>query len=66
MSNHEPQQHPGPFLPVRTAFILVCALLVGATAGGLTYANSRHPAEAVLVGGAAFGSSLLALHKLIA
>lgn len=54
-----------PLLPLRSAFVLIVALLIGLAAGGLTYLVTHSPPAAVLAGGGVFGSSVALLHKLI-
>ena len=46
-----------PLLSLRTAVVLLTALVVGATAGGLTYLGTKQLAGAVLAGGTAFGGA---------
>lgn len=56
--------HHGSLLPLRTAVILMTAVLVGAAAG-LTCLVCKQVPEAVLAGAAAFGRAVIRLHKLI-
>ena len=56
---------PGPLLPQRTVLILVAALVIGIATGALAYLAGHLLAEAVLAGGAAAGTAIPALHKLI-
>lgn len=53
-------------LTLRSAFILVCAVLTGTTAGALTYSGTRDIAMAALAATTAFGSSLLWFDKIVA
>ena len=56
---------PGPLLSVRTAVVLLLALVVGLCACGLAYlANHSLPADA-LVGGGAAGGALMLFHTVI-
>lgn len=55
-----------PLLSLRTAVVLLTALVVGATAGGLTYLGTKQLAGAVLAGGTAFGGAVIWLDKIIA
>lgn len=54
-----------PLVSLRSAFILVVALLLGLAGGGLTYLVIHSQPAAVLAGGGVFGSSVALLHKLI-
>lgn len=56
---------PGPLLSQRTLLIFLVALLIGIAAGTLTYLAGYPLAEAVLAGGAASGTAVPVLHKLI-
>ena len=49
----------------RTLLIFLVALLIGIAAGTLTYLAGYPLAEAVLAGGAASGTAVPVLHKLI-
>lgn len=55
-----------PLLPLRTAVVLLCALIVSAVVGGLTYLGSRQLAGAILAGGTAFAGAVIWLDKIIA
>lgn len=55
-----------PLLPLRTAVVLLCALIVGAVVGGLTYLGSKELASALLAGGTAFAGAVLWLDRVIA
>ncbi|MEV7796931.1 hypothetical protein AB0O68_33975 [Streptomyces sp. NPDC087512] len=55
----------GPFLPLRTAVVLLTALVLGLVIGGLTALTGVHPATAVIAGLAAAGASTTALRTLI-
>jgi hypothetical protein len=52
-------------LTVRAALILLLALVVGISAGILSYLTDRSVAGAVLLGGGATGGALLLFHTLI-
>jgi hypothetical protein len=57
---------PGPLLTVRTALVLLLAILVGLATGGLVFFSDHHSlAHAVLSGGAAAGGALMLFHNLI-
>ncbi|MFJ3791354.1 hypothetical protein [Kitasatospora sp. NPDC090091] len=62
-----PQNQPGPapFLTVRTAIILVAAVVIGLVVGGLTFLGGGPVAAAVLAGLTGSGASVLGLHQLI-
>jgi hypothetical protein len=60
-SNNKP-----PILSLRSAVLVLCALLVGLTAGGLTYVTTKELAGTILAGGTAFGAALLWLDKIVA
>jgi hypothetical protein len=67
--NHNPENDPSDHAalpPLRSAVILVCALLVGAVVGGLTYAGMHQLPSASLAGCFAFGGAVLWFHKVIA
>lgn len=55
-----------PLLPLRTAVVLLCALIVSTVVGGLTYLGSKELAGAILAGGAAFAGAVIWLDKIIA
>lgn len=61
-----PSPKDSPLLSLRATVVLFCALIVGASAGGLTYLGSNNVSQAVLAGGAAFGAGVLWLHSIIA
>lgn len=53
-------------LSLRATVVLMCALLIGVTIGGLTYLGSpTHLAGAVVAGLVALGASALGLNQLI-
>jgi hypothetical protein len=56
---------PGPLLSVRTATVLLLALVMGLLAGGLSYLVDPSTPAAVLRGGGAAGGALLVFHNLI-
>lgn len=60
-----PSGDPPPLLTVRTAVVLLIALIVGVGVGVLTYVAGRHPAEAALAGIGAAGVTAVACHGLI-
>ncbi|MFE7587758.1 hypothetical protein ACWDD9_31570 [Kitasatospora sp. NPDC001119] len=61
-----PPPAPEPFLTVRTAVILLAGALTGLVVGGLTFLGGGRAATAAVAGLAAFGASVVGLHKLIA
>lgn len=57
---------PGPLLSVRTAVVLLLAVLVGLCARRLAYlANHSLPADALVGGGATAGGALMLFHAVI-
>lgn len=56
---------PGPFLPLRTAVVLLSALVLGLVIGGLTALTGVHPATAVIAGLTTAGASTTVLRTLI-
>ncbi|HUH67894.1 MAG TPA: hypothetical protein VLZ05_02880 [Mycobacterium sp.] len=60
-SNNKP-----PILSLRSTVLVLCALLVGLTAGGLIYLTTTELAGTILAGGTAFGAALLWLDKIVA
>lgn len=65
--SHTPpnQPDPTPFLTVRTALILLAAVLIGSVAGGLTFLSGESGAGSVLAGLTDFGASIPLLRSLI-
>ncbi|MEU4421075.1 hypothetical protein AB0F81_10635 [Actinoplanes sp. NPDC024001] len=57
---------PDPLLTVRTAVVLLLALVVGVLAGALSYLTDGSVPAAVLWGGGAAGAALMLFHTLIA
>ncbi|MFJ7334372.1 hypothetical protein ACIQU3_21255 [Streptomyces sp. NPDC101110] len=55
----------GLFLPLRTAVVLLTALVLGLVIGGLTALTGAHPATAAIAGLTAAGASTVALRTLI-
>ncbi|MFI5548079.1 hypothetical protein ACIA6E_30360 [Streptomyces sp. NPDC051815] len=53
------------FLPLRTAVVLLAALVLGIVIGGLTAFTGVHPATAVIAGLTAAGAGTVALRALI-
>lgn len=56
---------PGPLLSVRTALVLLIAIVVGLVAGILGYFANGGIATAVLIGGGGAGSALALFHTLV-
>jgi hypothetical protein len=56
---------PKTLLTLRTLVLLTVALMVGVTAGVLTFDNTKSMAGAVLAGAAGFGATLKLLHELV-
>lgn len=59
------RSQPGPLLPVRTALVLLLAVLAGVGGGVLTVLGGEPWPAAVMVGGAATGAALVLFHNLI-
>ncbi|MUL50075.1 hypothetical protein FZI85_30025 [Mycobacterium sp. CBMA293] len=55
----------GGLLPLRTAVVLLIAVIIGVTAFALAYLTSKSASAAGLAGGTAFGGAVALLHKLI-
>lgn len=55
----------GPLLPLRSALILIAAVVIGVAAGILAYLGGARPAGAVLTGGGAFGAAVVLLNMMI-
>lgn len=55
-----------PILTLRATVLLLCALLIAAAAGALTYLSARQVPTAVIVGGSAFAAALMWLNKIVA
>lgn len=55
----------GPLLSVRTAVVLLLAVVAGVLAGVLGYLSERNLPSAVLVGGGAAAGALLLFHTLL-
>ncbi|MEU8776497.1 hypothetical protein [Streptomyces sp. NPDC048606] len=53
------------FLPLRTAVVLLTALVLGLIVGALTALTGTHPATAVIAGLTTTGAATAALHTLI-
>lgn len=63
----KPRPDKQPLLPLRSAVVLLFAMLIAAAAGGLTYLSSTHNvAAAVIAGGTAFAGAVIWLDKIIA
>ncbi|MEV7616247.1 hypothetical protein [Streptomyces sp. NPDC089799] len=60
-----PQHRDEPFLSLHTAVVLICAVLVGGVAGGLTFLGGTGVALSVLAGLTASGVSVPVLRGLI-
>ncbi|MEU8717930.1 hypothetical protein [Streptomyces sp. NPDC048663] len=58
-------QGPPPFMTVRTAVVLLIAVLIGLVVGGLTFLSGGAAAAAVLAGLTAAGVSTPVVHTLI-
>jgi hypothetical protein len=56
---------PGPLLSVRTALVLLIAVVVGLGAGILGYFSSGGIATATLIGSGGAGSALALFHTLL-
>ncbi|GFJ82122.1 hypothetical protein Phou_063020 [Phytohabitans houttuyneae] len=56
---------PGPLLSVRTAIVLLLALVVGLLSGGLSYLAEPSAPLAALYGGGAACGALLLFHKVV-
>ena len=60
-----PADEPTPLLTVRATVILLLALLIGITAGLLTYLAQHSVPEAILTGGGATGAATALLNTII-
>ena len=60
-----PESEPTPLLTVRATVILLLAVLVGITAGVLTYLAQRSVPGAVLAGGGATGAAIALFNTII-
>ena len=56
---------PDPLLSLRAACILIAAVLIAAIATALAYLSGQAVPAAALVGGGAFGGSVLLMHQLV-
>lgn len=54
-----------PLIPLRSAVVLLLALVVGLVTGALTYAGGRDALQAVLATLASFGGATLFFHQII-
>lgn len=61
-----PSPKPTKLLPLRTAVILLFALLIGTLVAGVTFLGARDLNSAALTGGGAFAAAVLWLDKIIA
>jgi len=59
------RSQPDPLLPVRTALVLLLAVLAGVGSGVLTVLAGQPWPAAVLAGGSAAGAALVLSHTLI-
>jgi hypothetical protein len=59
-------QSPGPLLSLRSAFVLMLALVVAILAGVLSYLSAHDLPAAVLVAGGASAGAMLLFHTLLA
>jgi hypothetical protein len=59
-------QSPGPLLSVRSAFVLMLALVVGITTGMLSYLSAHDLPAAILVAGGASAGATVLFHTLLA
>jgi hypothetical protein len=55
----------GPLLSVRSAVVLLTAIVIGITAGVLSYLSSHDVPGAVLVGGGGAGAAIILFHTLL-
>ncbi|MCV7286076.1 hypothetical protein H7J87_12110 [Mycolicibacterium wolinskyi] len=60
-----PSPKNAPLLSLRATVVLFCAVIIGATAGLLTYVASKQLAQAALAGGAAFCAAVAGLHAVV-
>jgi hypothetical protein len=60
-----PKPSADPLLTVRTAVILLLALIIGSAAGALGYMAHRSVPGAVLIGGSAAGGAILLFNTAI-
>ncbi|HZD15557.1 MAG TPA: hypothetical protein VE196_10650 [Pseudonocardiaceae bacterium] len=54
--------NPDPLISVRAAVVLLLTLMVGVSAGVVSYVAHHQIPDAVLVGGAAAGAALMLFH----
>lgn len=59
-------QSPGPLLSLRSAFVLMLALVSAIIAGVLSYLSAHDLPAAVLVAGGAGAGAMLLIHTLLA
>jgi hypothetical protein len=59
-------QSPGPLLSLRSAFVLMLALVVAIIAGVLSYLSAHDLPAAVLVASGASAGAMLLFHTLLA
>ncbi len=52
-------------LPLRAAVILLAAVLIGASAGALTYLSTKTLSTSILTGGSAFAAAVIWLDSII-
>ncbi|OBI78436.1 hypothetical protein A5664_17990 [Mycolicibacterium fortuitum] len=61
-----PSPKPSKLLPLRSAVILLFALLIGAIVAGVTFLGAHDLKSAALAAGGAFAGAVLWLDKIIA
>jgi hypothetical protein len=61
-----PKPNKQPLLTLRATVVMLCALLIGAAAGALTYLGTQELAGAVLAGVSAFAGAVVWLDKIVA
>ena len=59
-------QSPGPLLSVRSAFVLMLALIIAIVAGVLSYLSAHDLPAAILVAGSAGAGATVLFHTLLA
>ena len=64
MSKPEPSKPP--LLTLRSAVVLLFALLVAGAAGGLAYVSTRNTAGALIVSGTAFAGAVVWFDNIVA
>ena len=62
---HSPKSESPMLLSVRTAVVLLTAVLIGAVAAGITYVGTKQPAQAAIAGLNAFAGATVWVNTVI-